>query len=110
VATLRYQNKMQAIISLISGVIGFLIIIGMQINIFLVAKFNSTTSPLSPTVYSTGIGIKVMVLVLGGIAIISSILYLLTQKQEFRIINRCGLLLGIAAILLCFIPFYLIIN
>jgi hypothetical protein len=49
---------MRAIISVISGLIGFVIIAGMQLNMLLQMKINSGNSQLSPTVYSIGMETK----------------------------------------------------
>jgi hypothetical protein len=100
---------MQAIISVISGMIGFVIAIGMQLNMLLYMKISSANSQLAPTVYSVGMETKILIMVLGAIAIVCSILYSRTNKYKLRIINRVGMLLGIIAILLCFIPLYLMV-
>ena len=101
---------MQAIILVITGMIGFMIIAGMQLNMLLYMKINNVNSQLPPTVYSIGIETKIVIIILGIIAIVSSILYSRTNKYKLKIINKVGMLLGIIAILLCFIPLYLIIN
>lgn len=101
---------MQAIVSVISGMIGFVIIAGMQINMLLNMKINSVNSQLSPRVYTIGIETKIVVIILGIAAIVSSILYSRTNKYKLKIINKVGMLLGIIAILLCFIPLYLMIR
>ena len=82
---------MYAIISIISGISGFIIIAGMQINLFLLIKLNSVENPLIPAVYSIGTGMKILVLVLGLIAIFSSILYTQKEIHKMMIINRLGI-------------------
>jgi len=101
---------MQAIISIITGMIGFVIIAGMQLYLLLFIKIYSGNSQLSPALYSIGIETKIVTIILGVIAIASSILYTRTNKYKLRIINNVGMFFGILAIILCFIPLFLIIK
>lgn len=60
-----------------------------------------------PHIYSIGANVKIIVLILGVIAIVSSIYYSKSDQTKLRLINKLGLILGIIAIVLCFIPFYM---
>jgi len=100
---------MKAIISIITGMIAFVIISGMQLNMILITKLHNMENQLTPTVHAIGKETKIMVILFALTAIITSVLYSRT-KQKHKIINKVGMLLGIIAILLCFIPLYLMIK
>ena len=92
---------MKAIISLIFGMISFVLIAGMQMNLLLEIKLNNAANHVLPTVYSIAWSSKIFVLILGLVAMVSSIFYTRSKKTKLGILNKFGLLLGILAILLC---------
>lgn len=100
---------MKAIISAISGLISFVLISGAQLNLLMLRKASHHQENLAE-IYSIGYGTKIIISLLALLAIWSSIYYNKTGGQKYNIINRVGRLLGIVAILLCFIPLHLIIN
>lgn len=101
---------MQAIISVISGMIGFVIIAGIQFSMAITMKMNSGNNQMFPAVYSIGITTRIAIILLGLIAIGSSISYSSRNNYKLIIRSKVGLFFGIMAILLCFIPLFLYFN
>ncbi len=99
---------MKAIVSILCGQISFWIIAGVQIDMLMLTRIQQV-DPITPHIYAIGSSIKLISIAFALTAIIFSILYSKTNKHKLKIINKLGMILGIIAILLCFIPIYLFI-
>lgn len=100
---------MNAILSVLTGMISFILIAGAQMSLLAQIKMHPAND-LTPAVYSIGWSLKIVVLILGIVAIVSSILYKRTPEKKLGIINMFGMILGVLAIVLCFFPLYQMVS
>lgn len=94
---------MKAAIAIICGMLAFIIISGMQLNVISQLQIQNT---LSPHIITIGTSTKLLVIALALTSITFSILYDKSGRYKMKILNKLGRILSIAAIIFILVPIY----
>ncbi len=95
-----------AFISIICGTLSFSLIAGSQATLLLQTVHSSIENP---HVFSIAAPLKLICTLLGIIGLFMGIRYLRSGEKTLIILNKLGMILSIAGILMSLIPFYLLL-